>query len=724
MKVRRLFVLAVASATLAVSVPLALTAAPAGAAPTPLPSFTKVTTALRHSCAVSTAGAVWCWGTNSSSVLGDPDLATGSTRAAPAPVVVAGSALEGKVVTDVDAGAHTTCAVTSVGGVACWGGARSSGIGNGTASATPTPTSPDFSSTALAGKAIAKVEVAGSAACAISTDGALACWGDRCGTNTTDTRPRDVDVSGTVLAGKAIRDVDTTGDHTCAVTTDGLLACWGYKQFNRLGPHATADALKPIPVDLAGSALDGKTIIDVGTGANRSCALASDGTVSCWGVGSSAFDDRPTAGTPLEGQTITGIEHDTGATCARTSAGGFACFGNNPSGRLGVPGGNSSTWVSIVSSGTAMQGKVTADLAVGTETTCAATTAGGVACWGANEYGEGGNLTCHDHLACAADYGILTAPVVLRVVPGPRSLTVTWSPPPSDDPPVTGYRISVGAVFFLKVTDVAPTARTATITGLANGTTYNVVVTATTGGAYGPSNPAVKGTPIARPTTVAPFADWTAFTNRQFADLEARQPTSAELTTWGSALSGDPTKKGTLVEGIRRGTDNTTAVDPGVRLYRAFLGRIPDANGLRFWVNRRRTGSWPLVRIADSFATSSEFKRKYGALTNEQFVTRIYTDVLGRDADPTGVDYWTRQLDLKRRTRGSVMVGFSESTEYKAKQAEGTDVVVAYVYLLGRAPTAAEEATWIALRKNNANSHAQLVRELLDSQEYAERIAG
>ena len=92
-----------------------------------------------------------------------------------------------------------------------------------------------------------------------------------------------------------------------------------------------------------------------------------------------------------------------------------------------------------------------------------------------------------------------------------------------------------------------------------------------------------------------------------------------------------------------------------------------------------------------------------------------------RTADPSGVDYWTRALDEKRRSRGSVMVGFSESNEYKTKQAENTDVAVAYVYLLGRAPTPVEEAAWVALRKANV-AHAQLLRELLDSQAYADRI--
>ena len=127
--------------------------------------------------------------------------------------------------------------------------------------------------------------------------------------------------------------------------------------------------------------------------------------------------------------------------------------------------------------------------------------------------------------------------------------------------------------------------------------------------------------------------------------------------------------------------------------------------------------------MADSFASSNEFKRKYGTLTNRQFVTRIYTDVLGRTADQAGVDYWTKKLDTKSRTRGGVMVGFSESNEYKRKQAENTDVSVGYIFLLGRVPTAPESTDWVT-RQKAGTTHVTLLGELLGSAGYATHITG
>ena len=211
--------------------------------------------------------------------------------------------------------------------------------------------------------------------------------------------------------------------------------------------------------------------------------------------------------------------------------------------------------------------------------------------------------------------------------------------------------------------------------------------------------------------------------DRLFTDLTATAPTASQRSSWIAALGNGSKTPGDLVEGLRRGTDNTTNVDPTARLYRAFLGRTPDAGGLSFWVRRRRTGTWTLTRMADSFATRSEFQRTYGALTNRQFVTRIYTDVLGRTADAAGVDYWTGKLDRKEKTRGQVMVGFSESSEYKRKQADLTDVAVTYIFLLGRAPTTTEVQAWLAARAAGTTP-AELARQLLTSAGYAAHIGG
>lgn len=220
----------------------------------------------------------------------------------------------------------------------------------------------------------------------------------------------------------------------------------------------------------------------------------------------------------------------------------------------------------------------------------------------------------------------------------------------------------------------------------------------------------------------APFANWAALVEQQYRDVLGRVPTGSESSTWVAKLTAGTASASDLVHSLRRSTDNLNNVDATARLYRALLGRAPDRSGLQFWIGRRRAGTWTLVRMADNFAGSSEFKRKYGTLTNRQYVTRIYTDVLGRSADPSGVDYWTRQLDLKRRSRGSVMVGFSESNEYKTKQAETVDGSIGYLFLLGRVPTTQELTDWVTAQKGGT-THQDLLSELLLSDAYAARFA-
>jgi len=104
-----------------------------------------------------------------------------------------------------------------------------------------------------------------------------------------------------------------------------------------------------------------------------------------------------------------------------------------------------------------------------------------------------------------------------------------------------------------------------------------------------------------------------------------------------------------------------------IRLYKAFFGRLPDSAGLDHWVDARRSGLG-LIRIAEAFAASTEFVDRYGNLSNRQFVTLVYQNVLGREADADGLAHWTSVLD-GGKGRGDVMVGFSESAEFVAATA-------------------------------------------------------
>ena len=218
------------------------------------------------------------------------------------------------------------------------------------------------------------------------------------------------------------------------------------------------------------------------------------------------------------------------------------------------------------------------------------------------------------------------------------------------------------------------------------------------------------------PTDHPGFGSWTDLVVLHHRAIIDRAPTPAELGTWVAALQGGTATPGQLDDALRRSTENTRNVDPVVRLYRALLGRAPDASGLRFWIARTRAvppaRTWKVADLAAQFAGSSEFQRKYGSLPDRAFVTQIYTDVLGRPADPAGVDFWTKRLASKRLTRAQVVLNFSESSEYRRKQGANTDVAVAYLDLVGRMPTTAETAAWVDAAAGGV-THAELLDGLV-----------
>ena len=97
-----------------------------------------------------------------------------------------------------------------------------------------------------------------------------------------------------------------------------------------------------------------------------------------------------------------------------------------------------------------------------------------------------------------------------------------------------------------------------------------------------------------------------------------------------------------------------------------------------------------LARISEQFARSGEFTRRYGSLTNRQFVEQIYRNVLGREGDPDGIAFWTKRLDDRRMTRGAVMLNFSESNEYVTKTGKDVQPTAVFFLMLGRLPTSAD----------------------------------
>lgn len=102
------------------------------------------------------------------------------------------------------------------------------------------------------------------------------------------------------------------------------------------------------------------------------------------------------------------------------------------------------------------------------------------------------------------------------------------------------------------------------------------------------------------------------------------------------------------------------------RLYQAAFNRVPDNGGLKFWIRTMDAGT-KLKDVAAGFVISPEFQSLYGSNpTNEQFVVKLYNNVLHRDPDAVGKAYWLDLLDRGQMSKADVLMQFSESPENQA----------------------------------------------------------
>lgn len=96
-----------------------------------------------------------------------------------------------------------------------------------------------------------------------------------------------------------------------------------------------------------------------------------------------------------------------------------------------------------------------------------------------------------------------------------------------------------------------------------------------------------------------------------------------------------------------------------IELYIAFFNRVPDANGMSYWIDQVKAGT-SIAEISKSFygaALAFSAVTGYSAsMSNADFVKIIYKNVLGRnEVDAEGLAYWTSSLSNGSATRASLI---------------------------------------------------------------------
>ena len=353
-------------------------APPAMADLPPLTGVAQVSANETHTCAVTVAGAVLCWGKNNYGQLGD-----GTRQRRILPTQVTG--LESGVMA-VAAGDSHTCALTIGGAVLCWGRNRFGQLGDATTTDRIVPTA-----ISGLGSGVQAIAAGSEFSCALTTGGGVSCWGSNnlgeLGSGGGN-RSTPGGVSG---MSSGVRALSLGSAHGCAlIDATGGLKCWGYNAGGQLGDGTTNSSATPVNVLGLGSG-----VVQVGAGVLHTCAVTTTGAAKCWGnnfyrqLGDGSNINR------LSAVQVTGLEAGVAAiragyyhSCARMTDATMRCWGNNFHGETGTAAEINYQNTPANVSGLGSQ---VAAFALGYHHSCAVLIDTRLQCWGMNDDGQVGN---------------------------------------------------------------------------------------------------------------------------------------------------------------------------------------------------------------------------------------------------------------------------------------------------------------------------------------------
>lgn len=269
------------------------------------------------------AGMVYSWGEDNRQVLGN---GTEGARTIPGPV------LNGDNFIMVRATNSTACGIKADRTVWCWGGDTNGRLGNG-----PGVTADQSQPYQVPGLTNAvKISVFLSHICALIKDGTAWCWGENVqgslGDGTTTTRHSPVRVQ----FFNDLIDISAGDDNTCVVRRNGEGWCWGVGTGGQLGNGASANSQTPVRVSNVND------FVAIYRGNVAYCGVTRRGNGYCWGTEmTGSFGNGGASGVQNTPSEITGltdiVEIDIGDenTCALRSNGQISCWGAGTAGQLG-----------------------------------------------------------------------------------------------------------------------------------------------------------------------------------------------------------------------------------------------------------------------------------------------------------------------------------------------------------------------------------------------------
>ncbi len=298
-------------------------------APTPIPQgemppgtrIAKVAVDRFHMCALSDAGAIYCWGDNRDGALGIG--VAGGGRSAPT-ALAAGEVPAGVRMTDLALRPSGGCATGDNGRLYCWGShANMPNAALPRGGLSPAPVAMPAGDVP-AGVKLRQVAYDINVGCALGDDGRAYCWNN-------PTAMRLVP-QGAVPANVKLSEIQIGTDLPCALADNGRIYCWGSGAGRRFGdggstfvsntpPRAVADGAKPVGAKF--------TAFTVGGIATAHCATADDGKAYCWSAGylGSLGDGDLTARDALVPVAVLDGEKEAGFTWLAVNCAQYTCSG-------------------------------------------------------------------------------------------------------------------------------------------------------------------------------------------------------------------------------------------------------------------------------------------------------------------------------------------------------------------------------------------------------------
>lgn len=215
-----------------------------------------------NTCAITTAGQVYCWGIGA-----DGQNGNGGRDVALTPIPIASSVR----MKDVGMGQGFGCALSENGEIFCWGQNTYGKLGTGVPGASLIPV------LVAGGRQYTAIAVGGQHACALDRDRGAWCWGSMPSVGSAASAG-GAPVPQAVDGGRRYIAISAGSGHTCALDEDRAAWCWGPNGGGLLGDGTDITQVRPVQV------ASNLRYRQISAGGTATCGIVDDGTLACWGT--------------------------------------------------------------------------------------------------------------------------------------------------------------------------------------------------------------------------------------------------------------------------------------------------------------------------------------------------------------------------------------------------------------------------------------------------------